>query len=36
MLACRGALITGPDDTPVYVLDGKTPTALAPPPGTET
>lgn len=25
-----------PDDTPVYVLDGKTPTAPAPPPGTET
>jgi peptidoglycan hydrolase-like protein with peptidoglycan-binding domain len=25
-----------PDDTPVYVLDGKTPPAPAPPPGTET
>ena len=25
-----------PDDTPVYVLDGKTPLAPAPPPGTET
>lgn len=25
-----------PDDTPVYVLDGKTPAAPAPPPGTET
>jgi peptidoglycan hydrolase-like protein with peptidoglycan-binding domain len=25
-----------PDDTPVYVLDGKTPTAPAPPPGTKT
>ncbi len=25
-----------PDDTPVYVLDGRTPPAPAPPPGTET
>jgi peptidoglycan hydrolase-like protein with peptidoglycan-binding domain len=25
-----------PDDTPVFVLDGKTPPAPAPPPGTET
>lgn len=25
-----------PDDTPVYVLDGKTPPAPAPPPGTKT
>ena len=25
-----------PDDTPVYVVDGKTPIAPAPPPGTET
>lgn len=25
-----------PDDTPVYVLDGKTPPGPAPPPGTET
>jgi lipoprotein-anchoring transpeptidase ErfK/SrfK len=25
-----------PDDTPVYVFDGKTPPAPAPPPGTET